>query len=124
MSTRQNEPVLRQALEDLLRGLGELEALSARALEANQALGSVLPDREAAAELLSELDGIDRRILAVSQRSITGFLMQSDIHRIGDRGEGKVSQNETLSDGAALYRGIMESALWQKEIIRKALTEL
>ena len=124
MSARRDEPVLRQALEDLLGGLGELEALSARALEANQVLGSVLPDREAAAELLSELDGIDRRILAVSQRSIAGFLMQSDIHRIGSRGEGKVSKNETLSDGAALYRGIRESALWQKEIIRKALTEL
>ncbi len=124
VSSLGGQPVLRHALEDLIGGLEELETLSARALRANEDLGFALPDAKAAGPLLSELDDIDKRILSVSERSIAGFLMQSLIQSIGSRGEGKASQQETLSDGAALYRGIMESAQWQKGIISRALQEL
>jgi len=123
-SSLDREPTLRQALEELIAGLDELHSLSERALAANEALGSSLGDTTTAATIVSELDGIDSRILAVSQRGIAGFLMQSLIHRIEDRGESKVSQEETISDGAALYRGIMESASWQKGVILRALSRL
>jgi hypothetical protein len=124
VAVRNNEPVLRHALKELIGGLDELEALSARALKANEDLGLALSDPKAAAPLLAELNDIDGRILAVSERGIAGFLMQSLIHSIGSRGEGTVSQGEPLSDGASLYRGIMESARWQRSIIHRALSEL
>lgn len=124
VSERRGGPVLRHALEELIGGLDELESLSARALRANSDLGLALPDLKAAAPLLSELDDIDKRILSVSARSIAGFLMQSLIHSIGSRGDGKVSQQEALSDGASLYRGIMESAQWQRGMVARALGEL
>ena len=119
-----DEPVLRKLLDELLTALDELQQLGEKALAANNVLESSLKEAKAAASALSELDGIDSRILAISQRGIAGFLMQSLIHRISDKGERKASPEETISDGAALYRGIKESALWQKELIGKALSRL
>ena len=78
----------------------------------------------AASRLVAELDEIDNRLLSISQRSIVGFLLQSLIHRIADKGEADASQEETLSDGADLYQGIMDSAQWQERVIRKALSGL
>jgi hypothetical protein len=117
-------PALRQAMMDLLRGLDELAALSARALRANRALGPALHQGKAARALLGELDEIDTRILAVSERGIAGFLLQSLIHRIEGGGEGSATRQEALSDGEQLYSGILESAQWQKAIISRALAEL
>lgn len=122
--TTDHEPELRRALDALLSGLAELESLSARALRSNDALGSVRSGTREADALLSELDEIDRRILAVSQRSIAGFLLQSVIHRVSAKGESKVSQEEALADGAALYGGVLESARWQAEVIRRARAAL
>jgi hypothetical protein len=122
-ATRRRQ-ALRRALEELLSGLDELEALSARALRANNALGSTDTATEAAGMLLRDLDEIDRRILAISGRSIAGFLLQSVIHRLGDKGESKVSKQEALADGDELYGGIMESARWQKDVIEMALASL
>jgi hypothetical protein len=135
-AARHSGPALRKALHELAGGLRDLQALCERALRANEALGRALsptptvartenaPGSKTASLLLSELDEIDSRLLTVSQRSIVGFLLQSLIHRIADRGEVKASEEETLSDGAELYRGIMESARWQEGVIRKALSGL
>jgi hypothetical protein len=116
---------LRAKLRELVGGLQELQGLSGRALKANEDLGSSLASGgQGSVPLVSELDEIDNRILSVSQRGIVGFLMQSLIHQIGGRGEEKASTQQTLTDGEALYRGIMESARWQEEVISKALSEL
>ncbi|HVP19213.1 MAG TPA: 6-hydroxymethylpterin diphosphokinase MptE-like protein [Spirochaetia bacterium] len=122
--TGDHAPALRRALDDLLAGLAELEPLCERALQANDALGETESGTLAAAALLSELDDIDRRIMAVSQRSIAGFLLQSLIHRIGGKGESKVSKKEALADSAELYGGVLESARWQAAVIRKARASL
>ncbi len=122
--SRDNVPALHTAMMELLSGLEELAALSQRALRANEALGPALRRGKPATAFLAELNEIDERILAVSARGIAGFLMQSLIHRIEGEGEGKATRQETLSDGEQLYRGILESARWQKAVITRALAEL
>ncbi len=139
-TARERGPALRRALHELADGLRELQGLCESALRANEALGRALsrspaatavaaptergPGAMAASRLVAELDEIDNRLLSISQRSIVGFLLQSLIHRIADKGEADASQEETLSDGADLYQGIMDSAQWQERVIRKALSGL
>ena len=139
-TARERGPALRRALHELADGLRELQGLCESALRANEALGRALsrspaatavaaptergPGAMAASRLVAELDEIDNRLLSISQRSIVGFLLQSLIHRIADKGEADASQEETLSDGADLYQGIMDSARWQERVIRKALSGL
>jgi hypothetical protein len=121
-------PHLRRALRELLRGLDELQTLARRALAANEALGKALrpgkESRKTSGRLLAELDEVDARILSISERGIAGFLLQSLIHGIEGKGDRTASREEALADGAALYRGILDSASWQKGIIGKALASL
>ncbi len=115
---------LRGALAELLTGLDELEKLSYRALKANEALDTMSAAPGTVRRLLSELDSIDGRILAISHRSIAGFLMQSLIHRMEAKGDTKVSREEAIADSRDLYSGILESARWQKGLIGRALDSL
>jgi hypothetical protein len=112
---------LRETLGDLLHRLDELSILAEKGLQVNAALDAAIQHGNAAAPLLGELDALDARILDMSARSIAGFLMQSLIQRIDGKGERKSSPGEVLADSEALYRGIMDSARWQRDLISRAI---
>ena len=112
---------LRETLVDLQLRLAELSTLAEEGLQVNTALDAAIRHGKAAAQLLGELDALDARILDMSARSIAGFLMQSLIQRIDGKGERKASPGEVLADSEALYRGIMDSARWQSDLISRAI---
>ena len=112
---------LRESLEGLQIRLDELSTLAGKGLEVNAALDAAIRDGKAVAPLLGELDALDARILDISARSIAGFLMQPLIQQIDGKGEKKASPLEVLADSEALYRGIGDSARWQRDLISHAL---
>jgi len=73
---------------------------------------------------LRRLDEVDEKILDVSARNVAGFLIQSVIHDIAGRGERPARPDEVVERSASMYRGIAESAGWQKELLTRALRSL
>jgi hypothetical protein len=72
---------------------------------------------------IAALDGVDRRILSVSSRSIAGFLLQGLIHGIEDDAAlrtGAAHWRAVVAAGAGLYGGIAESARFQAGLLRRA----
>ena len=63
---------------------------------------------------------MDQGILALSSRTIAGFLVQSVLHGIEAEGYSDASRDTVLSRSAALYEGIAESAAWQQGLLRRA----
>ena len=72
---------------------------------------------------IAALDGVDRRILSLSSRSIAGFLLQGLIRGIEDDAasrSGAADWRAVVTAGADLYRGIAESARFQAGLLRRA----
>ena len=72
---------------------------------------------------LAALDGIDRRIMDVSSRSIAGFLVQGLIRAIEDDSErrgGASDWHAVVAASEGLYRGIGESARFQAGLLSRA----
>jgi hypothetical protein len=72
---------------------------------------------------LAALDGVDRRIMEESSRSIAGFLVQGVIRAIEDdaaRRTGAVDWRAVVATSAGLYRGIAESARFQSGLLSRA----
>ena len=120
-STRQK---LRAALQELARQLSELEALGNRGRSLSRRLASLLKERRDTAACLEELDRIDQAILAISARSIAGFLVQSVIHGIVGEGEKEPAPEEVAARSEAVYAGIADSSQWQKGLIERGAARL
>jgi hypothetical protein len=112
------------AIGELRRQLAELESLAERGRERSRELGALLADRRDAGACLRAMDEIDEGILAVSARSIAGFLIQSVIHGITGEGEREADPKEIVSRSEAMYAGIAESASWQRGLLARAVGTL
>ncbi len=72
---------------------------------------------------LAALDGVDRRIMDASSRSIAGFLVQGIIRGIeadAARRAGAADWRAVVATSANLYRGIGESARFQAGLLARA----
>ena len=112
------------AIGELGGHLADLEALAVRGREHSRELGALLADRRDAGACLRAMDEIDQGILAVSARSIAGFLIQSIIHGIVGEGEREAEAKEIVSRSKAMYGGIVESASWQRALLERAADTL
>jgi hypothetical protein len=112
------------AIDDLGQQLASLEALAIRGRERSRELGALLADGRDAGECLAAMDEIDEAILALSARSIAGFLIQSVIHGIVGEGEKQSAPSEIVSRSQAMYAGIVESASWQRGLLEQAAAAL
>jgi hypothetical protein len=108
----------------LAADLRELERVAGDGLARTDRLESVLARREDPRKLLSALDEIDRRILEVSSRNVASFLLQSVIHRVQGAGDRAASAAEVLSTSREIYRGILESARFQGELLQRSVQML
>jgi hypothetical protein len=115
---------LRDSLSELSRQLAELEHLAGRGRAGSHELGALLRAHGDTRECRAELDRIDEAILAVSARSIAGFLIQSVIHGIAGEGERAPDAAEVVARSEAIYSGITESASWQRRLLDRAAREL
>jgi hypothetical protein len=109
---------------ELGRQLAELEALAMRGRARSRELGALLENQRDARACIRDMDEIDQGILAVSARSIAGFLIQSVIHGIMGEGERETDPKEVVSRSEAMYAGIADSAEWQKGLLERAITTL
>jgi hypothetical protein len=100
--------------------LHRLEKLAREGLGCTRELEVVVLRRGDRRALLSRLDRIDRRILALSTRNIAGFLIQGLIHRITGSGDKPASDAEVLAASSQMYEGVRESAAFQAEILQRA----
>jgi hypothetical protein len=108
------------AIGELGAQLAELESLALRGRARSRELGLLLADHRDAAACIRQMDDIDRGILAVSARSIAGFLIQSVIHGITGEGEKQAVPQEIVSRSTAMYEGIAESAAWQRGLLERS----
>jgi hypothetical protein len=119
--TGERPNALLDVLGTLAADLRELARVAGDGLTRTDRLQAVLARREDPRELLSALDGIDRRILAISARNVAGFLIQSVIHRVQGAGDRVASESEVLADSSEIYGGILESARYQGELLQRAI---
>ena len=119
--TGERPNALLDVLGTLAADLRELARVAGDGLARTDRLQAVLARREDPRELLSALDGIDRRILAISARNVAGFLIQSVIHRVQGAGDRVASESEVLADSSEIYGGILESARYQGELLQRAI---
>jgi hypothetical protein len=111
---------LREAVTGLVEGLRELERLGAEGLSATAALARALSKRTDTSAALGRLEGVDRRILELSSRSIAGFLIQPLIHRIvGSRPRG-AGAAAVLAASREIYEGVRESSRFQAAVLGRA----
>jgi hypothetical protein len=100
--------------------LAELETLSTRGRVKSRELGLLLESLRDPGECLREMDAIDQAILAVSARSIAGFLIQSVIHAIVGEGAHETEAGAIVARSESMYAGIAESASWQRGLLLRA----
>ena len=112
------------AIGELSEQLAELEALALRGRARSRELGTLLADHRDAGACIRDMDEIDQGILAVSARSIAGFLIQSVIHGIMGEGERETDPEEVVSRSEAMYAGIADSAAWQRGLLERAVATL
>jgi hypothetical protein len=112
------------AIGELGRQLGELESLALRGKDRSRELGTVLAEHRDARSSIREMDEIDGGILALSARSIAGFLIQSVIHAITGEGEREADPKEIVRRSEAMYAGIADSAAWQRRLLERAALAL
>jgi hypothetical protein len=120
----QTREKLAAVIEELGEQLAELEALSVRGRAASRELGLLLETHRDAEGCLKDLDAIDRGILALSARTIAGFLIQSVIHGIMGEDEGPRDSKAIVARSEAMYAGIAESASWQRRLLQRSVTAL
>jgi len=115
------------ALEAEIVGLcGALDGIARLAEEGVAASGRLGRAMERGADPgagIAALDGVDRRILSLSSRSIAGFLLQGLIRGIENDAAGRSGAADwraVVAAGADLYRGIAESARFQAGLLRRA----
>jgi hypothetical protein len=123
-ATGETREQLAAALGTLESQLGELETQALRGRSLSRELGRLLAAHRDTSACLAEMDGIDRAILAVSARSIAGFLIQSVIHGITGEGDKAAGSEEVVRRSEAIYAGIAESAAWQRGLIGRSSTLL
>ncbi len=111
---------LRASIEKVEQELDRLTELCRRGLSLSGELAALLRRNKSVRRCLEELDGVDQGILALSSRTIAGFLVQSVLHGIEAEGYSDASRDTVLSRSAALYEGIAESAAWQQGLLRRA----
>lgn len=111
---------LRVSIETVEQELDRLAALCRRGLSLSRELAALLHGRENVRRCLEEMDAVDRGILALSSRTIAGFLVQATLHGIEADGDSATSRDIVLARSAALYEGIAESAAWQQGLLRRA----
>lgn len=104
--------------------LAELQKLSTGGLARSRELGLLLESHHDAGECLTDLDKIDQGILALSARSIAGFLIQAVIHDIVGEGESQPDLKAIVARSEAMYAGIAESAAWQRRLLLRAVETL
>jgi len=116
-----------RAIGELGTQLGQVEDLAVRGRARSRDLGVLLADQSAAgggfgeaAACIADMDEIDRGILAVSARSIAGFLIQSVIHGIMGEGDRKTDPQDVVARSEAMYAGIADSAAWQRGLLERA----
>ncbi len=109
-----------EALGGLARELDELADEAGRGLSTLAALERRGPSSREGGRLLSELDGIDRRILQLSSREVASFLFQPLIQRIAGGGQGA----DVLAANREIYRELAESAGYHAALIRARLAPL
>jgi hypothetical protein len=115
---------LTTVIGELAEQLAELENLSIRGRSVSRELGLLLESHSDAGECLKVLDAIDAGILALSARSIAGFLIQSVIHDIVGEGESTMGSRAIVARSEAMYGGIAESASWQRKLLVRAVETL
>jgi hypothetical protein len=108
------------AIGELGGQLGELESLALRGSARSRELGTLLAGHRDARSSIREMDEIDQGILALSARSIAGFLIQSVIHAIMGEGEREADPKEIVTRSEAMYAGIADSAAWQRGLLERA----
>ena len=126
-AARHGTPPALAALQGEIAALcGALDGIARLADEGVAATGRLARTMEKGADprgVLATLDGVDRRIMDVSSRSIAGFLVQGLIHGI----EADAARRADVADWRAvvatsrdLYRGIGESARFQAGLLSRA----
>ncbi|MGA2640686.1 MAG: 6-hydroxymethylpterin diphosphokinase MptE-like protein [Spirochaetia bacterium] len=108
------------AIAELGSQLSELEALALRGRARSRELGALIADHRDAAACIADMDEIDHGILALSARSIAGFLIQSVIHGIIGEGDRRADPRDVVTRSESMYEGIADSAAWQRGLLQRA----
>jgi hypothetical protein len=119
--TEERKRELEGAVSGIVEDLRTLETLTVKGMTGTERLGGLLSSGRDAGGCLRALDAIDRRILELASRDIAGFLVQSTIRKISGSGERKLSEAEILARSGEMYRGMHESAVFQRELLERAL---
>jgi len=108
------------AIGELGSQLSELETLALRGRARSHELGALIADHRNAVACIADMDEIDQAILALSARSIAGFLIQSVIHGIIGEGGRGADPRDVVIRSETMYAGIADSAAWQKRLLQRA----
>jgi len=120
-------PALRAAIDEVRGALEGIARLADEGVAASGRLARAMERKADPRAILAALDGVDRRLLEASSRSIAGFLLQGLIRRIerdAAGGAGAADWRGVVAASTDLYRGIEESARFQADLLgRAALVE-
>jgi hypothetical protein len=122
--TAASPEMLASALRDLARQLAELEALCLRGSARSRDLRDRVKAKRDSRDCVKDLDRIDAGILAISARSVAGFLVQTIIHGITAEGDREMGPEAVAARSESVYEAIRESAAWQKRLIERAASRL
>jgi hypothetical protein len=114
---------LQTEIAELCGALDGIARLADEGVAANGRLARAMERGADPRASIAALDGVDRRLLSLSSRSIAGFLLQGLIRGIeaaAARGTGAADWRTVVAAGADLYRGIGESARFQAGLLRRA----
>ncbi len=105
------------ALQDLSGRLRFFAENAEEALELTERLrSSAAQSEEKAAQTLSRLDAIDRRILKSEGREIAGFLMQDVINEL----VSVQAERDAVANSQKLYRALLESVRYHLDVLEEA----
>jgi hypothetical protein len=114
---------LRGEIGELCRALDGIARLADEGMAASGRLARAMEKGADPRGVLAALDGVDRRIMEASSRSIAGFLVQGLIHGIeadAAHRAGAADWRAVVATSTDLYRGIGESARFQAGLLRRA----
>jgi hypothetical protein len=116
-------PALRSEIAKLCGALDGIARLADEGVAASGRLAGVMERGGDPRGVLAALDGVDRRIMEASSRSIAGFLVQGLIRGIeadAARRGGAADWRTVVATSTDLYRGIGESARFQAGLLGRA----
>lgn len=116
-------PVVKEALENLLKELEELERVSLKALDTIEKIRLHHRQKKDTAPFFMELDEFDFQISNSTSKNIVGFILQGEIHDLTAAGNDDTAGfEEVLQNSARLYGALQRASSLHKELLSDALS--